>query len=138
MSIVVCYAAYLAVSLAVAAYVSRALFRNGAVFLVSAFHGDHDLAASVNRLLVVGFWLVNAGYILLRMSSPDAVWTPRAALELCADKLGLVLMALGVMHFLNMFVLNAMRRRGMETNASAVNPPATRSAALPGHGRILD
>ncbi len=127
MSIVACYAVYLTVSLAVAVYVSCALYRNGAVFLISAFHGDRELAGSVNRLLVVGFWLVNAGYILLRMSSPDAVWTPRAALELCADKLGLVLMALGVMHFLNMFVLNVMRRHGMETRRPAH-----------AEGRILD
>ena len=59
MYIVVCYVAYLAASLAVTVWVARTLRHNGRAFLIEAFHGNRQLADSVNHLLVVGFYLIN-------------------------------------------------------------------------------
>ena len=50
---------YLAVSIALTVWVARTLFRNGGVFLADGFEGRAEPADSVNRLLVVGFYLVN-------------------------------------------------------------------------------
>jgi len=36
-------------------WVARTLHKRGAIFLVDAFHGNAELAASVNHLLVVAF-----------------------------------------------------------------------------------
>jgi Na+/pantothenate symporter len=112
MYIVICYVAYLTVSLAVTIWVAQTLRQNGRSFLIDAFHGNRELADSVNHLLVVGFYLINVGYITLALHTPAQVETVRSAIELVCDKIGLVLIALGMMHFLNLYIFNRLRRRG--------------------------
>src|ERR1700720_1320620 len=61
------YLAYLAISLALTIWVARTLHKNGRIFLVDSFLGNEPLADSVNHLLVVGFYLINVGYIALAL-----------------------------------------------------------------------
>ena len=63
MFIIYSYFIYLAISLAVTVWVARTLQLRGRVFLVDTFHGQADLADSVNHLLVVGFYLINIGFV---------------------------------------------------------------------------
>jgi hypothetical protein len=105
------YAAYVLLSVGLTYWVARSLHRNGKVFLVSVFDGDTELAGSVNHLLVVGFYLVNLGFVSFLLRTGDGVATATGAVELLSRKMGLVLMVLGVMHLLNLYVLNRMRRR---------------------------
>jgi hypothetical protein len=111
MYIVGCYLVYLAISLAVTVWVARTLHRNGRLFLVQAFHGDTGLADSVNHLLVVGFYLVNVGYVALALGTAGTPVNLRQSIELVSDKLGVVLIVLGVMHFFNLFVFSRIRSR---------------------------
>src|SRR5215470_8204854 len=97
--IVVTYLAYLLISVTLTIWVARTLYRRGAIFLVDAFHGNRELADSVNHLLVVGFYLINVGYVTLALHTAAQVETARSAIELVCDKIGLVLIVLGVMHF---------------------------------------
>ena len=137
MWIVAAYGSYLAVSVAVTLWVGKTLYRNGRVFLVDAFHGNGELAESVNHLLVAGFYLVNAGYVALALRTGDDVLTARAAIEAVCGKVGTVLLVLGTMHFLNLYVLSRLRKRGV------ARPPARPDGAGWGSegtpmGRVLD
>ena len=107
----VTYLGYVLVSVALTVWVGRSLHRNGRVFLVDVFDGNTELATSVNHLLVVGFYLINLGFISLALRTGDAVSTATVAVELLSRKLGLVLLVLGVMHLGNVLALNRMRRR---------------------------
>jgi len=131
MYIVVCYAAYLAVSLAVTIWVARTLRHNGRSFLVDAFHGNGDLADSVNHLLVVGFYLINIGYVSLALRTGAQVETARSAIELVCDKLGVVLLVLGAMHFFNLYIFNRLRLRG-QAELRPPLPPDARISIQPG------
>jgi hypothetical protein len=108
---VICYGIYVAVSVALTIWVARTLFRNGRVFLIQAFHGNEAMADSVNHLLVVGFYLVNIGFVTLALKYGDKPATGQEAFEFLSTKIGLVLMILGAMHFFNMFNLQKMRRK---------------------------
>ena len=114
MYVVHAYIAYLLVSLAVTVWVARTLHKNGRVFLLEAFHGNNELADSVNHLLVVGFYLVNLGWMVSAVESYYPIDTPRTLIEFVSHKTGTILLVLGAMHFLNMFVLNKFRRRAQE------------------------
>jgi len=117
------YLVYLAVSLGVTVWVARTLYKNGRVFLVDAFSGNVELAGSVNHLLVVGFYLINVGYVAQALRTSQNVDTFRAAIEIVSDKLGTILLVLGVMHFFNLYVLNRLRRRGQQgANVPPVAP----------------
>jgi hypothetical protein len=104
------YLIYLVISLSVTMWVARTLHDNGRIFLVDAFHGNGPLADSVNRLLVVGFYLINVGYVAESLASNRRVDTLRAAIELVSDKIGMILLVLGAMHFFNLYLFDRLRR----------------------------
>lgn len=104
---------YLAISIALTVWVARTLHRNGRIFLVECFRGNNELADSVNHLLVVGFYLINAGYVTLALKYGVAAGDAREALESLSTKIGLVLLVLGFMHFFNLAVFTQMRKRGL-------------------------
>jgi hypothetical protein len=120
MYIVWSYIVYLAVSIAVTVGVARSLRRNGRVFLVDAFQGNEAMADSVNHLLVVGFYLINTGYVTMVLRTEGGLDSLRQAIELVCDKVGPVLLVLGVMHFGNLYVFHKLRARGRERHAGRI------------------
>lgn len=54
---------------------------------------------------------MNAGYVALALQTGAQVTTARAAIELVSGKIGIVLIVLGAMHFLNFYVFNRSRQR---------------------------
>ena len=110
-AVVYCYVAYLLVSIGLTIWVARTLHKNGRVFLVDAFHGNETMADSVNHLLVVGFYLINVGFVTLALKYGTPPTTVQECIEYLATKIGLVLLVLGAMHFFNMFNFDKMRRK---------------------------
>jgi hypothetical protein len=122
------YLIYLALSIALTIWVARTLHKNGRVFLVDVFHGNEALADSVNHLLVVGFYLINFGYISLALKLGYAIETAEQSVEALSVKIGMVLLVLGGMHLFNLFVFSRMRRR---SNAQQQPPPVGPDAFTP-------
>ena len=110
---VVAYVIYLLVSIALTVWVARTLSHNGRIFLSDVLHGNEKLADAVNHLLVVGFYLVNLGFVALYLHQSDEISNAREIFEALSTKLGVVLLVLGVMHLGNVYVLNKIRRRGV-------------------------
>lgn len=104
------YAAYMAISVAATVFVGRSLHRNGRVFLVENFSGREELADSVNHLLLVGFYLINIGFVSLALRFGGRAETWVQAAEYLSTKVGLVLLIIGLMHFFNMFWLVRFRK----------------------------
>ena len=109
--IVLTYVVYLALSIALTVWVARTLFRNGRAFLLEVFAGRADLADSVNQLLLVGFYLVNLGYVSLALRLDGGVSGVQQSIEALSQKLGFVLLVLGAMHFGNLWLLHRLRGR---------------------------
>ena len=119
--VVTSYATYLAISIGVTVWVARTLHKNGRVFLVDAFHGNEPLADSVNHLLVVGFYLVNIGFVSLALKFGIRPTDAPEAMELLSAKLGWVLLILGAMHFFNLYVFAKLRTRALQPPVIAKN-----------------
>lgn len=122
-TIVYTYLIYLALSVALTVWVARTLHKNGRIFLVESFKGNEPLADSVNHLLLVGFYLVNIGYVTLALKHGEPVETAQAAIETLSWKVGLVLVVLGGMHFLNLYVFAKLRLRNAHRPDEAVALP---------------
>ena len=121
-AIVITYAIYLVISVGITVWVARTLSTNGYVFLVDVFNGDEVMAHSVNHLLVVGFYLINLGYVALRLRIYTDVYSARQGIEGLADKLGTVLLGLGLMHFFNLWVFSRLRARHTTPQRPSVKP----------------
>ena len=124
------YLAYLAISIPLTVWVARTLHKSGRIFLVDTFHGNEALADSINHLLVVGFYLVNIGFICLALRSDERVENLQGILEALSTKEGVVLLALGAMHFFNLAVFSKMRRRALLHAAPPPIPPQGRVAVV--------
>ncbi len=115
------YVVYGSVSVVLTMWLARVLSTNGAVFLRDVFEKQSGLAEAVNRLLVVGFYLFNLGCAALILKASPT--TSRvAAIETLAWKLGLLLMSLAAMHFINLYIFHRIRRRSQQP----VQAPAAR------------
>jgi hypothetical protein len=125
------YATYIVLSLALTALVAQTLHKNGRIFLVDAFNGNEKLADSVNHLLLVGFYLINIGYVSLALKYGDAARDAKEAIEYLSWKVGIVVVVLGVMHFFNLLVLSKWRK-------SATDRPLPREKYTPRFNRARD
>lgn len=121
------YLVYLIISIGMTIWVARVLSRSGQVFLTRCFGHDEELATSTNRLLVIGFYLINIGFISMRLHA----W-PAEQIELIpaiGSRIGASILVLGVMHFTNMLLIarfgktvsNWMRLHG--SHAAGGPPP---------------
>ena len=115
--VVASYVFYLGISIALTVWVVRTLHKNGRVFLVDVFHGNEPLADSVNHLLVVGFYLINFGYVSLALKLGYDLKNAREGIEALSWKVGMVLVVLGGMHFFNLLIFSRMRRRASLADA---------------------
>ena len=125
---VVTYLVYVGLSALLTIWVAQTLYRNGRVFLVDVFRGNDRLADSVNHLLVVGFYLINLGYVSLALKTAEAVENAQHSIEVLSWKVGLVLCVLGVMHFINLITFSAIRRRAILDQAP---PPVAPDGRFP-------
>ena len=116
------YIVYLVLSLGLTVWVARTLFRSGRRFLVDVFAGDEGLADAVNHLLVVGFYLVNMGFVSFALRYRGSLGSTREAIEMLSAKMGAVLLVLGFLHFGNLCVFSKLRR----TTTDRPRPPGRR------------
>jgi hypothetical protein len=128
MYIVWTYVAYLVISIGLTIWVARTLHKNGRIFLVDTFLGNGPLADSVNHLLVVGFYLINIGFVAFALKEVHKPTDLAESIEILSTKVGLVLLVLGLMHFFNLYVFSRLRKRAL---ARHLPPPARPQGTVP-------
>jgi hypothetical protein len=104
------YAIYVFVAVGLTAWLARTLFNSGTAFLQDVFHDKPELAAAVNRLLVVGFYMLNLGYALYILRASEDM-SGFEAVQFLVNRLALLLVTLAVLHFVNVFVFWRIRGR---------------------------
>lgn len=120
MLMIITYAIYLAVSIAITVWVARTLSKNGRLFLIKVFGDNEAIADSINHLLVVGFYLVNFGFISLALQYGDKPTDVVQMIEFLSTKIGLAIVVLGIMHFFNMSTLMRYRNHKFFTEVSKI------------------
>lgn len=102
------YILYLHASAWITFWVGHSLHKNGRYFLVEAFDNE-AIADAVNKLLLVGFYLINVAYTLLVLQEEYAVVSVRGIIETLCNKVGLIVFVLAMMHFLNLSAFTLIR-----------------------------
>jgi hypothetical protein len=126
---VITYGLYLALAGGLTIWVAKTLHQNGRVFLVECFHGNTELADSVNHLLVVGFYLINIGFVSLYLKTTENVTGAQGVFETLSGKMGVVLLVLGGMHFFNLLLFTKLRKRAHLATMPPPVPPMLRVSA---------
>lgn len=126
------YATYLILSVGLTAWVARTLHKNGRVFLVDVFDGREELADSVNKLLVVGFYLLNLGFVAFALKMDVRVLDVTQGMEAVSVKVGAVLLVLGALHLFNVYVFHKIRNGDHRLGHRRPTPPRLRDEPRPG------
>ncbi len=120
------YVIYAIAAIALTAILAKTLYSSGALFLESVYN-DQKMASAINRLLVTGFYMLNLGYAFLIFQTNDAA-TALEATELLVTKLGLLLISLGIIHFINMAVFWRIKKSGDNAQYVPASPTTTMPA----------
>ncbi|MEU4196472.1 hypothetical protein AB0E69_31515 [Kribbella sp. NPDC026611] len=136
---VTAYVIYLVIAVPLTIWVARTLSRNGRMFLIDVFDGNALFADAVNRLLVVGFYLINLGFVTLYLGTDRPVLDASGLFELLSVKLGTVMLVLGGLHLANVWIFNAIRRRSQleQRTTPPVPPNEVLNEALPTPGPVI-
>ena len=108
---IITYIAYLCVAIPLTIWVARTLHKNGRIFLLHNFKENESLTDSINHLLVVGFYLVNLGFVTLYLRVDRPVENLNGVFDVLSGKLGTVMLLLGLMHFFNIWVFSQLGKR---------------------------
>jgi hypothetical protein len=119
--VILTYLVYLSVSITLTILVANVLFKNGRIFLVDIFTGNEALADSVNKLLLVGFYLVNIGYASLALKESLEILNYQTVIERLSYKIGVIILLLGAMHFFNLFIFFRLRKRALQAKQFQYN-----------------
>jgi hypothetical protein len=111
--IIITYSFYLIITISLTIWVAKTLFSNGKVFLIDIFHGNKELADSVNNLLLVGFYLINLGYAVYTLQVTGHISNVQQVIEQLSIKTGLIILILGGMHFFNLYIFFNLRKKAM-------------------------
>lgn len=120
------YLLYVAIGSVFTIWVGRTLHKNGRIFLVDTFERE-DLADSVNHLLIVGFYLINFGYLVMTLRSGSSPQSSVEVVEALSTSVGRVILVLGGMHFFNLYVFSRMRKNAQLRSAP---PPFSPSESV--------
>jgi len=97
------YLFYVVVAFTLVTVLARIFYKSGVKFLRVVFE-DIELAESVNKLLVIGFCLLNLGYSLVIFQIDSNEQTLTEGISQLVTKIGILAISLGVIHLVNMLV----------------------------------
>jgi hypothetical protein len=137
--LILSYSIYLPLTVALTIWVARTLYRHSRIFLVDIFNGQDELAASVNRLLQTGFYLIGLGYAIIKLKiTTDYYYDAynvkqntgltgiQDVMEVLSYKVGAFILVLGGLLFFNLFMLLVLRSNARESRRLRTRfvPPA--------------
>jgi uncharacterized membrane protein len=106
----IAYVIYTVVTYWITVHVGRSIHRHG-IYYIQVVVPDDTLAQGINNLLLLGYYLVNIGYITLQIWHWDTVRNLREVVESVSDKTGRIVLLLAFLHVINMVVIARIGKR---------------------------
>lgn len=108
---ILAYVIYLLVTYIITVHVGLVFYKNGKHYILNLLHGDERLTLFINRLLLVGYYLLNLGYVAITISTWQTIDNWGQLWASVATMTGKILLTLGVIHFCNMAVIYLIGKR---------------------------
>ncbi len=102
------YCLYIIITFLVIVQAGQALYKSGQYFLQKIFQ-DAAIATAINKLLLLGYYLLNIAYVLLVLQTQDQATDIQTTLEMVSQKAGFIILALAAMHFFNLVAFTLWR-----------------------------
>lgn len=103
---IISYIVFLGISFFITIQIGWVLYKNGEVYLLEIFQYQTDFVKSINKLLLIGYYLVNLGKAALEIMIWEKIYTLTDVFRVTGQKLGNLLLLLAIMHYINVIGLN--------------------------------
>lgn len=120
---IIAYSIYLPTTIGLCIWIAKSLHKNSKAFLVERFENNEALATSTNNLIQTGFYLIALGFSFMKMRVRqnghfdsnqrfvyDQLQSSQETIEELAVKLGSFTLILGILLFLNFFIMLMIQR----------------------------
>jgi len=91
--------------------VGRICYRNGNIYVLSLMPGHEDLCIRINKILLMGYYLVNIGYAAMMLISWQTIITLPMLVETTMMKTAVIISILSVLHYTNIYVLTTYAKK---------------------------
>ena len=100
-------------------FVGRLLRTNGIVFLERVFGPEGRVAHATNALLNIGYYLLSLSLLFLNAAHVTEVSDQFEVVRVVTTRLGMSILVIAVIHFVNMIIFTALLRKAEANDADA-------------------
>jgi hypothetical protein len=86
-------------------------YRNGKIYILRLFRGDEKLTDFINKMLLVGYYLLNLGYATIMLSTWKTIHSWTEIVYSVFTMTGKIMLTLAILHFINMAAIFLFSRR---------------------------
>jgi hypothetical protein len=102
---------YLLIAVNTTYFLGKSLNRHGEHFLRAIFKDRMEIVLPVNKILLIGFYLVNMGLILMFHSAQEEITNLKDSILYLSIKTGITYIVIALMHYLNILVFIVIESR---------------------------
>lgn len=107
------YIIYLVTTYIITVHVGLTLHKNGRLFILDELNNNEKLTDFINKILLVGYYLINLGYTAYMLSSWQHIsgWVDLVS-SICS-MIGRIVLTLGVSHYINICVIIFLKNKNL-------------------------
>jgi len=102
---VISYLIYLPVTFYITIKVGWTFYENGQHYIDTIIPDNLTLSHAVNRMLLIGYYLVNLGYVTMSLSIWQRIESIVDLFNFLSMRIAIIIIFLGILHFINMSVI---------------------------------
>jgi len=99
------YGLFFTIVLYIIIVVGNTCYRNGNIYVMELLPGHEELCLRINKILLLGYYLINIGYAATMLVGWDTITTMPQLVEVLAVKSAIIICILSALHYLNIFLL---------------------------------
>lgn len=99
------YTIFLVVIFFVTFQIGWKFYKNGEVYIHMLMPDDSHLVKAINKMLLVGYYLLNLGYASLSISSWPLIDSQEKLCSFLSDHVGFIIFMLAMIHYFNLIWL---------------------------------
>lgn len=102
---IIAYLIYFSITGIIIVKVGRICYNNGNIFVSQLIPNHEDLCHKINQVLLVGYYLLNIGYCAMTIISWEKIENITQLIEVITSKSAFIIIAIAVMHYINIILL---------------------------------
>ncbi|HYD89866.1 MAG TPA: hypothetical protein VEA37_00065 [Flavobacterium sp.] len=102
---ILAYGIFIGIAAYIIIVIGYICYKNGNVYVLSLMPGHKDLCLRINRILLVGYYLLNIGYAATTLIGWKTISSLTELVEVTVQNTAVIMTILSLLHYLNIFLL---------------------------------